>query len=188
MKHIFTLLVFLSALTVQGQINSKQLDTLSTETKVFLFNDLILKSIDLESKIELNDSTFIPVDNYWLSEMNQHLSNRTKLEFFPIISDDYIKSFSENPELISVFQKGDEKVIRTFLVDHFELVNAKSLNKALITFVSKSKMESVKVEMASSLFMEGKIYVVVGVLIIIFLGIVLFLFSLQKKVNDLKKY
>ena len=44
-----------------------------------------------------------------------------------------------------------------------------------------------EVEMASGLRSEGKIYVVVGVLSIIFIGIVVYLISIDKKVTKLKK-
>jgi len=44
-----------------------------------------------------------------------------------------------------------------------------------------------EVEMASGLRSEGKIYVVVGVLSIIFIGIVVYLISIDKKVTKLEK-
>jgi len=43
------------------------------------------------------------------------------------------------------------------------------------------------VEMADSLRSEGKIYIVVGVLLIIFIGIVLYLINIDKKVSKLEK-
>ena len=43
------------------------------------------------------------------------------------------------------------------------------------------------VEMAEGLRSSGKIYVVVGVLCIIFLGIVIFLINLDNKLKSLKK-
>jgi CcmD family protein len=43
------------------------------------------------------------------------------------------------------------------------------------------------VEMADSLRSEGKIYIVVGVLLIIFAGIVLYLINIDKKVSKLEK-
>lgn len=43
------------------------------------------------------------------------------------------------------------------------------------------------VEMAEGLRSEGKIYVVVGVLCIIFIGIVVYLISIDKKVTSLEK-
>ena len=44
-----------------------------------------------------------------------------------------------------------------------------------------------EVEMASALRSEGKIYVVVGVLSIIFIGIAVYLISRDKKVTKLEK-
>ena len=44
-----------------------------------------------------------------------------------------------------------------------------------------------EVEMASGLRSEGKIYVVVGVLSIIFIGIGVYLISIDKKVTKLEK-
>jgi CcmD family protein len=43
------------------------------------------------------------------------------------------------------------------------------------------------VEMAEGLRSEGKIYIVVGVLLIIFAGIVLYLINIDKKVSKLEK-
>ena len=42
-------------------------------------------------------------------------------------------------------------------------------------------------EMADVMRSEGKIYVVVAVLVIIFIGIVVYLFSLSRKMNKLEK-
>lgn len=44
-----------------------------------------------------------------------------------------------------------------------------------------------EVEMADSLRSEGKIYVVVAVLLIVFAGIVLYLFNIDKKISKLEK-
>lgn len=43
------------------------------------------------------------------------------------------------------------------------------------------------VEMADGLRSSGKIYVVVGVLVIIFIGIIIYLLRLDKKISDLEK-
>lgn len=43
------------------------------------------------------------------------------------------------------------------------------------------------VEMATTLRSEGKIYVVVGVMLIIFLGVASYLFSLDSRVKKLEK-
>ncbi len=43
------------------------------------------------------------------------------------------------------------------------------------------------VEMASSMRSDGKIYVVVGVLLIIFLGLIVYLFSIDRKVKELEQ-
>jgi hypothetical protein len=44
-----------------------------------------------------------------------------------------------------------------------------------------------QVEMADGMRADGKIYVVVGVLVTILLGIVLFLIMIDRKVSDLEK-
>lgn len=44
-----------------------------------------------------------------------------------------------------------------------------------------------EVEMAEALRKDGKIYIVVGVLLIIFLGIVLYLVNIEKKLSKLEK-
>jgi CcmD family protein len=50
-----------------------------------------------------------------------------------------------------------------------------------------SAQNSNAVEMADLMRQSGKIYVVVGVLCIIFLGIVIYLFSIDRKLNKLEK-
>jgi CcmD family protein len=45
-----------------------------------------------------------------------------------------------------------------------------------------------QIEMADALRSSGKIYVVVGVLVIIFIGIVSFLIHLERKLNKLEKH
>lgn len=42
------------------------------------------------------------------------------------------------------------------------------------------------VDMATTLRSEGKIYIVVGVMLIIFLGIVVYLFSLDRRIKKLE--
>ena len=44
-----------------------------------------------------------------------------------------------------------------------------------------------KIEMADPLFQFGKIYVVVGVIAIIFIGIIIYLISIDRKVSKLEK-
>lgn len=46
---------------------------------------------------------------------------------------------------------------------------------------------SQEVEMADAMRSSGKIYVVVGVLVTIFLGIIAFLLMIDRKVSDLEK-
>lgn len=44
-----------------------------------------------------------------------------------------------------------------------------------------------KVEMATKFYGEGKIYIVIAVLLIIFIGIVTYLFSLDKKITKIEQ-
>lgn len=65
------------------------------------------------------------------------------------------------------------------------------MNKLLIILIALispllSKAEE-GVEMASLMHENGKIYVVVGVLSIIFIGIVIYLISIDRKVSKLEK-
>jgi CcmD family protein len=43
------------------------------------------------------------------------------------------------------------------------------------------------VEMATNMRLEGKIYVVVAVVLIIFIGLAIYLFSIDKKLDKLEK-
>ncbi|MFN4235525.1 MAG: CcmD family protein [Bacteroidia bacterium] len=57
----------------------------------------------------------------------------------------------------------------------------------LICMLFSATVIAQKVEMADGLRSEGKIYIVVGVLLIIFAGIVLYLINIDKKVSKLEK-
>jgi CcmD family protein len=64
----------------------------------------------------------------------------------------------------------------------------KRLHLLALLFVSLSSYaQENKVEMADELFQSGKIYVVVTVLSVIFLGIVAYLIILDRKVNKIEK-
>ena len=55
------------------------------------------------------------------------------------------------------------------------------------TFTSNMAMANEPVEMADIMRSEGKIYVVVAMILIIFIGIVLYLVRLERKIERLKK-
>lgn len=57
----------------------------------------------------------------------------------------------------------------------------------LVSHFSLSGQNDSPVEMADAMRESGKIYVVVGVLVIIFLGIAIYLFSIDRKVKKLEK-
>jgi CcmD family protein len=67
----------------------------------------------------------------------------------------------------------------------------KKFNKFLIVLIfilSEIKLQAQdKVTMADVFYSSGKIYVVLGVLSIIFLGILIFLFMIDKKITNLEK-
>ncbi len=55
------------------------------------------------------------------------------------------------------------------------------------TFTGNMAMANEPVEMADIMRSEGKIYVVVAMILIIFIGIVLYLVRLERKINRLEK-
>lgn len=57
----------------------------------------------------------------------------------------------------------------------------------LVSHFSLFGQNDASVEMADAMRESGKIYVVVGVLVIIFLGIAIYLFSIDRKVKKLEK-
>lgn len=57
----------------------------------------------------------------------------------------------------------------------------------LISMLFSAAVMAQEVEMADGLRSEGKIYIVVAVLLIIFAGIVLYLINIDKKVSKLEK-
>ncbi|MCO5242010.1 MAG: CcmD family protein [Chitinophagaceae bacterium] len=66
-----------------------------------------------------------------------------------------------------------------------------NLKKLLFTLILSAAVQFTyaqeKVEMADGLRSSGKIYVVVGVLLILFIGLFLFLISIDRKVSRLEK-
>ncbi len=62
-----------------------------------------------------------------------------------------------------------------------------SLLLLLLLSVATFAQETTQIEMADGLFQSGKIYVVVAVLSIIFIGIIVYLIMLDKKISKLEK-
>lgn len=63
-----------------------------------------------------------------------------------------------------------------------------TLGTLLVTNIHTWAQEAApKVEMATNFYGEGKIYIVIAVLLIIFIGIILYLVRLEKKINKLEK-
>jgi len=58
---------------------------------------------------------------------------------------------------------------------------------ALLSSTQSMAQEVAEVEMADGMMASGKIYVVVGVLTVIFLGIVVYLILLDRKIGKLEK-
>ena len=63
----------------------------------------------------------------------------------------------------------------------------KKIISYVFLFMSVFVLHAEEIEMADTMRSEGKIYVVVAVLSIIFAGIVVFLVSLERKVSKLEK-
>jgi CcmD family protein len=62
--------------------------------------------------------------------------------------------------------------------------------KTLLIFLSllvQNAFAQSNVEMADGLYSSGKIYIVVGVLMIIFIGIVVYLYQTDRKISNLEK-
>ncbi len=57
----------------------------------------------------------------------------------------------------------------------------------LLIFASHVLQAQPQVEMADTLRSEGKIYVVVAIILVIFIGIAVYLFSIDRKVSRLEK-
>lgn len=64
----------------------------------------------------------------------------------------------------------------------------KYLFTILIALVSISDLMAQSVEMATTLRSEGKIYVVVGVMLIIFLGVAVYLFTLDRRIKKIENH
>lgn len=58
----------------------------------------------------------------------------------------------------------------------------------LMALFSTAELLAQPVEMATKLRSEGKIYVVVGVMLIIFLGVAVYLFSLDRRIRKIENH
>lgn len=63
----------------------------------------------------------------------------------------------------------------------------KKISNLLLAFLCSLSLFSQNVEMADSMRENGKIYVVVGVLLIILIGLIIYLISIDKSVRKLEK-
>lgn len=57
----------------------------------------------------------------------------------------------------------------------------------LLSFVSAFAQESVGVEMADTLRSSGKIYVVITTIVIIFIGLAIYLFAIDRRLEKIEK-
>ncbi|MFI5219452.1 MAG: CcmD family protein [Bacteroidia bacterium] len=57
----------------------------------------------------------------------------------------------------------------------------------LVVFINSFAQPSGEIEMADKFRADGKIYVVVGVITIVFTGIVLYLINIDRKISKLEK-
>ena len=67
------------------------------------------------------------------------------------------------------------------------MIKSLLLSLALSTFTIMANAQDRTVEMADTMRSNGKIYVVVAVVITIFIGIILYLVRLDKKISRLEK-
>jgi len=69
----------------------------------------------------------------------------------------------------------------------------KTISKIMLSFIAllfsgaSIAQDTDKIEMAKEMMASGKIYVVIAVLLLIFLGIVVYLISLDRKIGKLEK-
>lgn len=57
----------------------------------------------------------------------------------------------------------------------------------LLLFLSNRAFSQEHIPMADGMRAEGKIYVVVAIMLVIFIGIIVYLFSIERKINKLEK-
>lgn len=62
----------------------------------------------------------------------------------------------------------------------------KSLGSVVLLLLSLTVMAQRKVEMADTMRSEGKIYVVVGIILIVLVGLILYLLLMDRKVKKLE--
>jgi CcmD family protein len=62
-----------------------------------------------------------------------------------------------------------------------------SLVLILLCFVAVKAQEAQPVEMADKMRSEGKIYVVIGTIVIVFAGLAIYLFSIDRRLKKIEK-
>lgn len=72
-------------------------------------------------------------------------------------------------------------------IQHYLNIIAILLLSMVNSFTASAQEAAPKVEMATKFYGEGKIYIVIAVLVIIFVGIVLYLINLDKKITKIEK-
>lgn len=76
--------------------------------------------------------------------------------------------------------------MKKWILIFFLLISLQGFSQEKIE-ITASDYQNTRVEMADVMRSEGKIYVLVGIIAIIFTGIVVYLVNTEKKVNKLEK-
>lgn len=173
MKVLLSIILSLFLFSASAEVNKDRLDALPAETKVFLFKDIYY---NLPDSVE---------NSVFMDSLVAKTSNRNIKDFFPYVIEDVLLTM-ENQVNFSLAES-DEKAFRKLIVDNINSHQRSTLLKNFVKYISSLANDSNKVEMSSPLYKEGKVYVVVTVLSTILLGIALYLFSLQRKIGQLKK-
>ena len=173
MKAIFSIILSLLFFTAAAEVNKDRLDALPAQTKVFLFKDIYYN---------LPDSS---ENSVFMDSLVSKTSNRNIKDFFPYVIEDVLLTMKN--EVNFTLAESDEKAFRKLIVDNINTHQRSTLLNNFVKYISSLANDSNEVEMSSPLYKEGKVYVVVTVLCTILLGIAIYLFSLQRKIVQLKK-
>lgn len=157
-------------------------NSLDAKSKVYLVKDLLHKTQALFSNL---DSTNHPIISSIYDLYIDSLSAKSVLNLYPSIHKGLAEDYKNEAFVTELNAITGEKEIRNFIVNHFEIGQALKFNQAIQLRLIKSHASSVEVDMMDPMYKQGKLYVVIGVILTIFTVLILTLIRLEKKINQL---
>lgn len=158
--------------------------TLDVKEKVYLMKDLLAKTGDL---FATRDSGKHEVIEYNYQLLFDSLNEKSLIGLYPIVHVAFEDLYNQEAFFNALSNEDNPLAIRKLLIENYSMTEAYLFNDALMLRFINQFGQQTEVEMMSPLFREGKIYVVLGVVLIIFTVLIGMLFRLNGRMNQLEK-